>query len=223
MSNTKADPALRMRRLRKALGDITQADMAERLDGVNRSTLASIESGRQWPSRNVMEALTERFNVNAGWLLLGEGTMFREDVLAWRDWTRKVQEAATFANLSAEFRAEFANSLGDVQAPDPAEMPPEPQTPIDHVEGVWMRFEESKRTGEAPSLPEPESPKKPLDEVTRLSLAKVRVAGVLEDYPAIKGIRTVEVAMWNIAMLDGVSLEHLYLLANAFSVLQTGR
>lgn len=63
----------------------------------------------------------------------------------------------------------------------------------------------------------------PSTEAERMRLAKDRVRGVLADYPAIEKLQFVEVALTNVAAVEGIELEQLYLLANAFNVLATSK
>lgn len=62
----------------------------------------------------------------------------------------------------------------------------------------------------------------PSTETERMKQAKERVRGVLADYPAIEKLQFVEVALTNVAAVEGIELEQLYLLANAFNLLAAG-
>jgi transcriptional regulator with XRE-family HTH domain len=61
--------------------------------------------------------------------------------------------------------------------------------------------------------------KPPQDEGTLLERARNRVMPVLLDYE-LTGIKAVEVALVNVAKVDGITNEHLYLLGNAFHQLK---
>lgn len=139
MSSTKSDVALRMRHLRQALGGIRQEDMARQMDGISRSVLANVESERQFPSRNLLEALAEHFNVNGFWLLFGEGEMFRSDVVAHKAWRIRLEDRLRYDGKA--LRIEHPDLLDMREPPEAGPEPDVPLSPRQHVELVWERFE----------------------------------------------------------------------------------
>lgn len=57
--------------------DMTHSDFAKAL-GVQRSNISHLLAGRNKPSVDFCQKLLKRFkNINADWLLLGEGSMFK--------------------------------------------------------------------------------------------------------------------------------------------------
>lgn len=65
----------RIKAIRKALG-LTQQEFADRL-GIQRSTIAQYETGRNNPSDAVISLICREYNVDEVWLRTGEGEMFR--------------------------------------------------------------------------------------------------------------------------------------------------
>ncbi len=59
-------------RLRTSLGQMTQAEFAERI-GVHRKTVERWESGERIPDGESLLALKQEFGVEPGWLLTGDG------------------------------------------------------------------------------------------------------------------------------------------------------
>lgn len=129
MSNTKHEIAYRLRVLRKQLS-IGQEDMARQMDGISRSVLANVESGRQLPSRNLVEALCETFDVSAEWLLFGQGSMLRPEVAALNAWYERHPDIAD-------------RIVGDPDDPAPSGG----ASVQDHVAEIWLRFEEVRESG----------------------------------------------------------------------------
>lgn|GEM_PF-2930363 len=66
----------RLRIIRKALNK-TQKEFAEALDTV-QGVISDIENGRKQLSRALITSIVEKFNIDATWLITGEGEMFRE-------------------------------------------------------------------------------------------------------------------------------------------------
>lgn len=54
------------------------------------------------------------------------------------------------------------------------------------------------------------------DEVARVLRARERIETILEDYPALKSFELVRTALINVAGVEGIESDHLYLLASAF-------
>lgn len=71
------DIALQLRKIRKQTG-LTQADFARKLN-VATSTIASVESGSRDMPKSLMRELVKQFDIDAKWLLTGEGEMFRNE------------------------------------------------------------------------------------------------------------------------------------------------
>lgn len=65
----------RIKAIRKALG-LTQQEFADRL-GIQRSTIAQYETGRNNPIDAVVSLICREYNVDEIWLRTGEGEMFR--------------------------------------------------------------------------------------------------------------------------------------------------
>lgn len=65
----------RIKAIRKALG-LTQQEFADRL-GIQRSTIAQYETGRNNPIDAVVSLICREYNVDEVWLRTGEGEMFR--------------------------------------------------------------------------------------------------------------------------------------------------
>ena len=65
----------RIKAIRKALG-LTQQEFADRL-GIQRSTIAQYETGRNNPIDAVISLICREYNVDEVWLRTGEGEMFR--------------------------------------------------------------------------------------------------------------------------------------------------
>lgn len=59
----------------RILQELSQKDFAKRLD-VTQSVISDIENGHRGVSRNVLLALGIQFNINANWILTGQGEMF---------------------------------------------------------------------------------------------------------------------------------------------------
>ncbi len=55
--------------------NLTQQQFAERI-GINRSTVANIESGKKQPSRLILVAICHEYGVNKDWLFNGNGNIF---------------------------------------------------------------------------------------------------------------------------------------------------
>ena len=55
--------------------ELSQKEFAEKL-GTSQGVISDIEHGRKGISRNVLLALGTEFNINATWVLTGEGDMF---------------------------------------------------------------------------------------------------------------------------------------------------
>lgn len=68
------DVAVRLKKLRNSKG-LSQMDFAKKLN-ITQSVISDIENGRRGISRNVLMALGTQFNVNASWILTGQGDMF---------------------------------------------------------------------------------------------------------------------------------------------------
>ena len=64
----------RLRELRLALG-LTQKAFGEKI-GLQNSSIATYESGRNKPSGAAIKQICDRFRVNERWLRTGEGEMF---------------------------------------------------------------------------------------------------------------------------------------------------
>ena len=64
----------RLRELRKTLG-LTQGEFSTKI-GINRSSLANYEIGRNAPIDGIVLSICREFNVNERWLRAGEGEMF---------------------------------------------------------------------------------------------------------------------------------------------------
>ncbi len=71
------DIALQLRKIRKQTG-LTQADFARKLN-VATSTIASVENGSRDMPKSLMRELVKQFDIDAKWLLTGEGEMFRNE------------------------------------------------------------------------------------------------------------------------------------------------
>ena len=73
--------AEQLKAIRK-IKDLTQRELAEHLE-INASTVANIEAAIGKTQRDIpksmMRALVEKMNVNAHWLLTGQGPMFLDD------------------------------------------------------------------------------------------------------------------------------------------------
>lgn len=65
----------RIKAIRKALG-LTQQEFADRL-GIQRSTIAQYETGRNNPIDAVVSLICREYNVDEVWLRTGVGEMFR--------------------------------------------------------------------------------------------------------------------------------------------------
>lgn len=65
----------RIKAIRKALG-LTQQEFADRL-GIQRSTIAQYETGRNNPIDAVVSLICREYDVDEVWLRTGEGEMFR--------------------------------------------------------------------------------------------------------------------------------------------------
>lgn len=65
----------RIKSIRKALG-LTQQEFADRL-GIQRSTIAQYETGRNNPIDAVVSLICREYNVDEVWLRTGVGEMFR--------------------------------------------------------------------------------------------------------------------------------------------------
>ncbi len=66
--------AIRLKKMRNIKG-LSQKDFAKELK-ITQSVISDIENGRRGLSRNVLMALGTQFNVNASWILTGQGDMF---------------------------------------------------------------------------------------------------------------------------------------------------
>lgn len=66
--------AERIKKIRKGLS-LSQQEFAEELK-LTQGVISGIENGRRGISRNVLMALGTQFNVNANWVLTGQGDMF---------------------------------------------------------------------------------------------------------------------------------------------------
>ena len=66
-----------LRKIRNAKS-LKQKEIADLLD-VSPSSIAIVESGKREISKTVMKALVEKMNVNAHWLLTGQGDMFLDE------------------------------------------------------------------------------------------------------------------------------------------------
>lgn len=65
----------RIKAIRKALG-LTQQEFADRI-GIQRSTIAQYETGRNNPIDAVVSLICREYNVDEIWLRTGAGEMFR--------------------------------------------------------------------------------------------------------------------------------------------------
>lgn len=74
---TTQDIGLRIKALRESL-NLTQTEFAKKAE-IDRSHLASIETGRQKASLNVLMCLVTTLSANTNWLLTGKGKMFLND------------------------------------------------------------------------------------------------------------------------------------------------
>ncbi|MCE8007133.1 XRE family transcriptional regulator [Aestuariivita sp.] len=70
------NPGKRLALFRKKIG-LNQRDFAYQL-GFSPGRVGSIESGASAPSRNFLERMSERYRVNADWLLYGRGEMLHD-------------------------------------------------------------------------------------------------------------------------------------------------
>ncbi len=68
----KNDLADRFRALRNKV-NLSQKDFAQTI-GVSQSVIAEIERGSREPSRSVLVAIAEKYQISLDWLLLGMGT-----------------------------------------------------------------------------------------------------------------------------------------------------
>jgi transcriptional regulator with XRE-family HTH domain len=68
----KNDLADRFRALRNKV-DLSQKDFAQTI-GVSQSVIAEIERGSREPSRSVLVAIAEKYQISLDWLLLGVGS-----------------------------------------------------------------------------------------------------------------------------------------------------
>jgi len=69
----KNDLAYRFRTLRSKT-NLSQKDFAQSI-GVSQSVIAEIERGSREPSRSVLVAIAEKYQVSLDWLLLGVGSI----------------------------------------------------------------------------------------------------------------------------------------------------
>ena len=67
----------RIKELREAL-NLNQAELASQLE-IQKSLISEYENEKKEPSKAVITALMKKFNVNANWLLTGEGSVFVDD------------------------------------------------------------------------------------------------------------------------------------------------
>jgi SOS-response transcriptional repressor LexA len=65
--------SIRLREIRKTLG-LTQEKFGEKI-GLKQSQIRDIESGKQKVSVEIAEEIEKIFNIDAGWLVFGKGTM----------------------------------------------------------------------------------------------------------------------------------------------------
>ncbi|GAB4384940.1 XRE family transcriptional regulator [Albidovulum sp.] len=65
----------RLREVRKALGDRSRDDFAQEV-GLSPKTIANYERGDTQPDAAAISAYRKRFNVDANWLVTGDGEMF---------------------------------------------------------------------------------------------------------------------------------------------------
>lgn len=65
-------------RIKTVRGGVSQVDFAKKY-GLNRNTLARYENGTNDPSASFLKALIEDFELDANWLLLGEGEPPKQD------------------------------------------------------------------------------------------------------------------------------------------------
>lgn len=194
-----------LRLLRKHLLDMTQERLAD-LTEEKRSYIADLESDRTSPTAQFLEALTESTDVNIPWLYSADSEPFRLDVKARRNWLNKQNLAVTMGDISA----------GEPLPGEPE--PPEPESVQEHV----ARFMVTARATR-PKTPAKPSRQRLRDAARMLEEAETRASGVLQDYPAIRDLQVVQVALKRVAAADGVELDDLYLLANAFNVLATSK
>jgi len=194
-----------LRHLRKHLLSMTQERLAE-LTEEKRSYIADLESDRSSPTAQFLEALTESTDVNIPWLYSAESEPFRLDVKAHRNWQAKHTIAVTTGGI------------------DPGQpLPGEPEPPVPESAQVHVsRFLVLARAKKPKPQPKP-SRQRLRDAAQTLSDAETRAMGVLHDYPAIRDQQVVQVALKRVAAADGMELDDLYLLANAFNVLATSK
>ena len=88
----------RIKKLRKEL-DLTLEKFGERI-GIKKSTMSSIETGRNNVTDQMFKSICREFNVNEEWLLTGKGEMLKKDNLFSLDEFLKKRNATS---LEIEF------------------------------------------------------------------------------------------------------------------------
>ena len=91
---------------------LTQKDLAEKLHIAN-SSMNKLVSGATKPSADTIIGLMKEFNINANWLLLGEGSMYNR---LNDDSGMVVHEPKSKYQNSHEYITELRNQIVDLKA-----------------------------------------------------------------------------------------------------------
>ena len=107
MENFELEQCKRFKELRKAL-KLKQGELAESLT-ISQGHTSDIENGRKAVSDRIIEILVLKYNVNANWILDGQGEMFKK--------MNRKEEISNFAvELFREEEDSFKNRLISVLA-----------------------------------------------------------------------------------------------------------
>lgn len=97
--------------------NLTQQQFAEKI-GVNRSTVANIETGKKIPSDLIVNAICNEYSVNKKWLYTGTGEMFlsKPDAIIAENFRKKLiskisKLSDTQLVVLAEIAEDFCNGL----------------------------------------------------------------------------------------------------------------
>lgn len=112
--------------------------------GVSQGYLSDIESGRSEPSRNFVQALTERFGVSADWLLFGVGVPNSERAAGFE--TRRGGKRIEPSDIGKPLRGDFRFGSEDffmIERMDLSVSAGHGLLPVDGGEGEMMAFPRS--------------------------------------------------------------------------------
>lgn len=111
MRKIKTIPEKRLINLRNLLNK-TQVEFATDL-GVTQSALSQIENGNRKISTDKLVRITEKYGINANWLLNGSGTVFHPRKAAAKATKKELQEETLIPFIDKKAHADYPRNLSD--------------------------------------------------------------------------------------------------------------